>query len=140
MSRVRRFWKIFHCHICGGDVKVQLYCPSCGHPFCQSCQREVFAEENVTKVVTLPQARNSVQSVDPSPNTVRPPMPTNKTNQKMPEPDPELEERPAATSSAAGGATTTTTDIHSGDMGKRESVVRIRDSISLVTPIGTPCA
>ncbi|KAK3391973.1 hypothetical protein B0T20DRAFT_489080 [Sordaria brevicollis] len=106
MSKVRRFWKIFHCHICGGDVKAQLYCPSCGHPFCRSCQREVVAEENVTKVVTLLRAPDSVQSVDPSPNTVKPPMPTEKPTQKLPESDPEPDKRPSIISSAAGGATT----------------------------------
>ncbi|KAK3340785.1 hypothetical protein B0H65DRAFT_429897 [Neurospora tetraspora] len=101
MSRVRRFWKIFHCHICGGDVKAQLYCPSCGHPFCRNCQREVVAEENVTKVVTASQALDPFQSVDHSPNTVEPPMPTEKPIRKIRKPDPEPDERPAVTSSAA---------------------------------------
>lgn len=132
MSRVRRFWKIFHCHICGGDVKAQLYCPSCGHPFCRNCQREVVAEENVTKVVTASQALDPFQSVDHSPNTVEPPMPTEKPIREIRKPDPEPDERPAVTSSAAGEATTT--DIQSGAIGKRESVVSIRNSHSFDDP------
>ncbi|KAA8628996.1 hypothetical protein SMACR_06443 [Sordaria macrospora] len=120
MSRVRRFWKIFHCHMCGGDVKTQLYCPSCGHPFCRSCQREVVAEENVTKVVTSSQALDPFRSVDPSPNTVKPPMPTGKPTKKNREPDPVPDERPGVSSSAASEATTA--NVQREAIGKRESV------------------
>ncbi|KAK3504653.1 hypothetical protein B0T13DRAFT_516701 [Neurospora crassa] len=101
MSRVRRFWRIFHCHICGGDVKAQLYCPSCGHPFCRNCQPEVVAEEDVTKVVTASQAVYPFQSVDPNPNTIEPPMPTEKPIREICKPDSKPDEIPAVTPSAA---------------------------------------
>ncbi|KAK3953544.1 hypothetical protein QBC32DRAFT_115557 [Pseudoneurospora amorphoporcata] len=120
MSVVRRFWRIFHCHMCGGNVKAQLYCPSCGHPFCQNCQREVVAEENVTKVVTSSQALDPFQSVNPSPNTVKPPMPTEKPIKGNFEPDPVSDERQAVTSSAASEAVMTNVQSHA--IGKRESV------------------
>lgn len=138
MSRVRRFWKIFHCHMCGGDVKTQLYCPSCGHPFCRSCQREVVAEENVTKVVTSSQALDPFRSVDPSPNTVKPPMPTGKPTKKNREPDPVPDERPGVSSSAASEATTA--NVQREAIGKRESVVSIRDPRSLDILFGMACA
>ncbi|EGO58092.1 hypothetical protein NEUTE1DRAFT_100967 [Neurospora tetrasperma FGSC 2508] len=101
MSRVRRFWRIFHCHICGGDVKAQLYCPSSGHPFCRNCQPEVVAEEDVTKVVTASQAVYPFRSGDPSPNTMKPPMPTEIPTREIGKPYPEPNEMPAVTPSAA---------------------------------------
>ena len=125
MSIARKFWKIFHCHICGGNVKAQLYCPSCGHSFCRNCPREVVAEENITKVVTSSQALNPSQSVEPIPSTVKLPIPTETSIKEYSGPDSVTDGRPAIISSTASD--TTPTNDQTGAAGKRESVVSINN-------------
>ncbi|KAK4190101.1 hypothetical protein QBC35DRAFT_112098 [Podospora australis] len=66
------------CHMCGGRVTPQSYCPSCGHPMCERCRKDdganmaraQISEEADVDGVSVALATTGTGS--PTPNTLAP--------------------------------------------------------------------